>query len=174
MRRAFWSTYGRLQPFMPKKRFPLGMTPWGGSQWWTMTHDCVSYVLDFVGANESFVRFYRTAYAPDEGFFQTIIMNSDFAGRAAHYDLYQRWRTDVRPWTPADRQLEKERMLPEGTFNLRYVDWSGDFDGLREAPAVLDMRDFEALSRSDCLFARKFDERRSEALLERIDQQCRA
>lgn len=59
-------------------------------------------------------------------------------------------------------------------FNLRYVDWSEEFTGKREAPAILDERDFDALRRSDCLLARKFDPRRSGALLDRIDRLLRA
>ena len=115
-----------------------------------MTHECVSYVVDFVRANESFVRFYRTAYAADEGVFQTIVMNSEFAGRAAHLDLYQKWRADVRPWTPASRQLEKERMLPREPSARGTSIGVVILTARERSPAVLDMRDFDALRRSDC------------------------
>ena len=155
---------------MPKRRFPSGMTPYGGSQWWTLTHDCIGYVLEYVHAHKAFVRFYRTTHAPDEGFFQTIVMNSEFATRAANYDTYQAWRKEAEPWRPVSLEAESARKLPDSLFNLRYVDWSEEFSGKREAPAILDEQDFDALRASDCLFARKFDPRRSAVLLDRIDR----
>ena len=84
VRRAFWGAFLKARRFMPKRRFPSGMTPFGGSQWWTLTHACVGYVLAYVEEHEPFVRFYRTTHAPDEGFFQTIILNSEFATRVAN------------------------------------------------------------------------------------------
>ena len=38
--------------------------------------------------------------------------------------------------------------------NLRYIDWS---KGRGSTPVVLDMRDYDTLKASPCLFARKFD-----------------
>jgi hypothetical protein len=58
-------------------------------------------------------------------------------------------------------------MLPESDFNLRHIDWTA----VREAPAILDDRDWEALRASPCLFARKFEPRRSARLLDRIDRE---
>ncbi|WP_242202504.1 beta-1,6-N-acetylglucosaminyltransferase [Aestuariivivens insulae] len=39
--------------------------------------------------------------------------------------------------------------------NLRYIDWS---KGRGSTPVVLDMRDYDKLKQSSCLFARKFDD----------------
>jgi Core-2/I-Branching enzyme len=49
--------------------------------------------------------------------------------------------------------------------NLRYIDWTR---GLR--PAILEVRDFEALRGSPKLFARKFDVHQDEAILDLIDR----
>jgi len=69
-------------------------------------------------------------------------------------------------------QLRPEAdMLPEETFNYRYVDWSGEVTGERERPAVLDERDWEKIKSSKCHFARKFDPRRSAKLLDMIDRE---
>lgn len=49
--------------------------------------------------------------------------------------------------------------------NLRYYNWETG----REGPAILDERDFEDIVKSDNLFARKFDSKRSNGLKERIN-----
>lgn len=52
--------------------------PFGGSQWWCLTTECVSYVLRFLQYNPPFSDFFETTVIPDEMFFHTIIINSDF------------------------------------------------------------------------------------------------
>ncbi|WP_242155161.1 beta-1,6-N-acetylglucosaminyltransferase [Aestuariivivens sediminis] len=46
--------------------------------------------------------------------------------------------------------------------NLRYIDWSKDRGS---TPVVLDMRDYDKLAQSSCLFARKFDDESSDLIL---------
>lgn len=48
--------------------------------------------------------------------------------------------------------------------NLRYIDW----DKKREGPAVLDDRDFLKIKKSDKLFARKFDIKKSATLIKKL------
>ena len=69
---------------------------------------------------------------------------------------------------------EVEMMLPEDSFNFRYIDWSGESTGARETPALLDERDWGALVTTPCHFARKFDPVRSARLLDRIDAELLA
>jgi hypothetical protein len=52
---------------------------------------------------------------------------------------------------------------------LHYIDWND----LREDPAILDITDFEKISQSEALFARKFDEQKSRDLLDQIDARLR-
>jgi len=166
-RRLFWGRFFKYQKFMPKRRFLKNMVPYGGSDWWSFSHECASYILDFVHQNPEYLRFYKHTHAPCEMFFQTIILNSNLAPRVENYEKYQKWS--------ADRQAEKPQtdgpMIPEGTFNYRYVDWSGAKSGEREIPAVLDERDWQSLRDSECHFARKFDTQKSSKLLERIDRE---
>jgi hypothetical protein len=49
--------------------------------------------------------------------------------------------------------------------NLRYIDWTRG-----TGPAILEVRDFEALRASPKLFARKFDVNKDEAVLDLIDR----
>lgn len=55
------------------------MTPFFGSQWWALTNDCVAMIMEFVKSNPTFVKAYRSVYAPDEHFFHTIVGNSSLA-----------------------------------------------------------------------------------------------
>lgn len=49
-----------------------------GSQWFTITSDAVSYILEFLQNNPDFITDFETSTCGDEHFFQTILMNSEF------------------------------------------------------------------------------------------------
>ena len=167
LRFHYWKAFYRYRDRFPKRKLPFdGLVPYGGSQWWSLTHDCVRYVLDHVAEHPELVRFYRFTECPDELFFHTIIMNSPFAPRAANYELYQAWSSG----TPAQEKTDQTR-LPEGSFNLRYIDWTGPYGGERGYPYILDERDLPRLRETECIFARKFDTVRSAGLLGRIDDE---
>jgi hypothetical protein len=166
-RRLFWGRYVRYRELMPKRTFPRGMVPYGGPDWWSLSHGCASHILRFVAENPRYKSFFKYAQSPGELFFQTIILNSDWASRVENYEEYQRWS--------ADRAARGEKwdttMLPDESFNYRYADWSGERTGDREAPAILDERDWTNIRNTRSLFARKFDSRRSSKLLDRIDRE---
>jgi hypothetical protein len=67
--------------------FPHGLKAYGGSQWWCLTEECVRYVLGFIDDNPGYVRFFKRTWAPDEMFFQSIVMNSPLAGRIVNDNL---------------------------------------------------------------------------------------
>lgn len=73
---------------MPPRKVPLGMQLYSGSQWWTLTHDCVNYLLDHIRQHPSISRFFRYSWGPDEFIFQTILMNSPYKARVTGYDLH--------------------------------------------------------------------------------------
>jgi hypothetical protein len=167
LRRLFWGRYFRYRRFMPKRRFLPGLVPYGGPDWWSLSRGCVEHVLRYVRDNPRFARFYRTTASPGEMFFQTIILNSEWAQRVHGRAEYEEW---LRTRTEADVDRDTP-MLPDELFNFRYVDWSGEIDGRREKPAVLDERDWPALLASPSHFARKFDSLKSAGLLGMIDRE---
>ncbi len=59
-----------------KRRLPGGLTPYGGSGWFTISRRCVRLVLDYAAAHPDFVDFMRATEIPDESFFQTVVLNS--------------------------------------------------------------------------------------------------
>jgi Core-2/I-Branching enzyme len=165
-RRLFWGRFFKYQSLMPKRSYIQGMTPYGGSDWWSLSHGCVAYVLRFVQEHPRFVSFYRYTHCPSEMFFHSIILNSEWARRVQNFDAYMQWSS----FTSREDKLKENSMLPEDSFNFRYYDWSGQKTGKREAPAILDERDWDNIYNSPNLFARKFHPVRSAKLLNLIDQ----
>lgn len=58
-----------------------------GSQWFSITGECMDFILHFVEENKRFCDFFKNSIYPDEMFFQTIIMNSDFNNRVENNNL---------------------------------------------------------------------------------------
>lgn len=76
-----------LSVLLPKRKIPKGYNAFGGSSWWTISSDCARYILDFVDKERKFVDFFRLTLCPDEIFFQTIIMNSEYITRICNNNL---------------------------------------------------------------------------------------
>ena len=164
-RRWFWRLYFKCQPSMKKRSFLKGIIPYGGSDWFSLSHKCVTEVLDFTRENPSFVRFFKYTHCPSELFFHTIILNSELRQRVMNFDEYEQWSSS----TSDDDKRREDKCLPEDSFNFRYIDWSGDVTRLRESPAILDLRDWEMIRSSQDLFARKMHPVVSRDLLQLID-----
>ncbi len=63
----------RIRPYLKN------IMPFGGSQWWCITSECAAYIMQFLKQNAFFEDYYRNCFVPDEMFFQTIILNSNFS-----------------------------------------------------------------------------------------------
>ena len=86
------NTERALRVLLPKRKVPLGYRTYGGSSWWTISADCASYILDFVNKEIKATNFFKLALCPDETFFQTIIMNSEFNKKVYSNNLrYINW-----------------------------------------------------------------------------------
>jgi len=70
-----------LNQILPERKFPLPYTLYGGENatWWTLTSDCVRYILDVIEKNRRLQRFAKFTWAADEFLIPSIIMNSKFA-----------------------------------------------------------------------------------------------
>lgn len=73
---------------MPPRKPPMGMRLYSGSQWWTLTMDCVVFLLDHIRKHPSISRFFRFSWGPDEFIFQTLLMNSPYREAVTGYDLH--------------------------------------------------------------------------------------
>jgi hypothetical protein len=68
---------------------PKSIAPYGGSFWWCLSKDCITYINRYVHSKDGIrlVKFFRHTLHPSEMFFQTIIMNSHLKGSALHHNM---------------------------------------------------------------------------------------
>lgn len=62
-----------------------------GSSWWALSHDCISYMLDYLRDNPHYFSVFRNALCPDESFFQTMVVDSPFRNRIAPSITFADW-----------------------------------------------------------------------------------
>ena len=60
-----------------RRRLPGGLVPFAGSSWFILTREFCEYAVLSPEASR-LARFYRYTACPDEGYFQTLLMNSEF------------------------------------------------------------------------------------------------
>ncbi|MHC4946987.1 MAG: beta-1,6-N-acetylglucosaminyltransferase [Planctomycetota bacterium] len=96
-----------------------------GSQWWTLSRPAAEYVLDFVERRPDAVRFYRHSHVPDEGFIQTVVMNSPLRDRVVNDNLrFIEWDGGFNP-----RVLEQgdlDTILRSGSAFARKISLAGE------------------------------------------------
>jgi len=68
-----------------------------GAQWFVLSKACVEYILKQVEDNKNYIQFFKSAFCPDESFFQTIIGNSPFYQQVRGYLTYTDWSVDPGP-----------------------------------------------------------------------------
>jgi hypothetical protein len=76
-----------------KRPYLRGVTPYIGNQWMILSRKFCEYIC-YSPEVERFKRFYRNTFISDEGFFQTVIMNTSYKGIIVNDDK----RTIV--WVP--------------------------------------------------------------------------
>jgi len=123
-----------------KRKFPKGFQPFGGSSYWCLTRDCIEYIYRFIQMNSRFVGFFRYVDVPDEIFFQTILMNSPFAGSIVSDDCrYIEWK-DPNSGSPSILDIgDYEKIANSPKLFARKFDASVD-------TKVLDLIDGEILA----------------------------
>jgi hypothetical protein len=129
----YWTFFIRSRPFHFRiaRRFPFGWEPYGGSQWWGLSRDCILYLDKFLQQNRRFIRYFKHVLIPDESLFQSILSNSPFSSRIVNDNL---------------RYIDWERPNPKYPRTLE----SDDFDFLRSSPKLF-ARKFESDRSKDLL-----------------------
>lgn len=122
---------------------PMGMEPYGGSQWFCLPKRHVEYVLDLLDEHPEIVRFYRRSFIPDEMFFQTILMNSELRDEVVNDSKrFTDWSKRCVP-TPAILLAEDvPRLERSGQFFARKFDTTMD-------SRVLDLLDLRLMKRPE-------------------------
>jgi hypothetical protein len=123
-----------------KRRMSGFVSPVGGSQWFLLTAGCMHFILDYCGKNPMYLRFWRTTRLSDEMFFNTIVLNSEFASRVENSSLkYLDWLKG--PEIPRILRLDDFPLIKESSHLFaRKVDLS-----ISESSQLMDKIDRELL-----------------------------
>lgn len=71
-----------------KRRISSKMPPlYGGSTYWSLSRECVRYVMVFTQKNKWVLNRFKYTLCAEEFYFQTVIMNSDFADKVINDNL---------------------------------------------------------------------------------------
>ncbi|MCB1444684.1 MAG: hypothetical protein KDJ87_02485 [Rhizobiaceae bacterium] len=70
--RLFSAHFQLQRRFWPKRRFPSGLEPRFGSQWWCLSWKLCEKILDYIQKHPLKYFFFSTVWIPDEMFFQTL------------------------------------------------------------------------------------------------------
>ena len=139
------------------------MKPFGGinrdldlrlsSSWFSITDACARHVV----SREAWLkkRFVHTTM-PDEVFIGTVVWDSPFRERLFDDSIH------------LERQENKRTVLPG---DLRLIDWTR---GSAEHPRTFREEDWDLLTDSPCLWARKFDQRVDARVIERLEKHLKA
>lgn len=74
-------------------RKSLELTPYKGSNWWSMTHSMMEYILEFLKRHPDYIERFKYTSCCDEVFFHTIAFNSPLFGSIENDDLrYVDWK----------------------------------------------------------------------------------
>lgn len=66
---------------------------YGGGNWWSLSLECLSHVAEYTRKHKRLLKRLKFSFAADEIYFQTVIMNSPFAGRVVDNHMrYIDWR----------------------------------------------------------------------------------
>lgn len=71
-------------PFVRRANFK-GFELYKGSQWFSITYECMKYILSYIRENDYCSKFRYTA-CPDEHFFQVLLMNSKYKDKVLKYN----------------------------------------------------------------------------------------
>lgn len=72
--------------YRSKRKFPPGLVPYGGSDWFTISAEFTKYLLS-IQPSDPFYRLMATSLLPVEIFYHTLLMNSPFKEHAVNNNL---------------------------------------------------------------------------------------
>jgi hypothetical protein len=140
---------GKLYPLLKilkKRKFPHYLEPYAGDQWWALPIETVKKIIEFVDEHRDYSDYHKYSLAPDEMFFQTILM---WFNKETKLFPHHQSTTYVR-WIPVSKEFPKS--LTPVTFTKSYLN--------------------ELLSLPDNkLFARKFNSELDTEILNLLDSE---
>lgn len=140
-----------------KRHYLLNVTPYIGGQWKIFSRDCCKFIC----SNRKVARFrsyYRHTLIPDESFFQTVLMNTNYPKTITNDDKREIiWIPDLRLKLDSKALTAKDTksLVASGKIKLR--------------PKTFTTEDLPFLLASHALFARKFDETVDQTILDILE-----
>lgn len=67
-----------LRVIIGKRKFLRGIHPYGGSDWYSITKDCVQYIIAVYDNNIKLTNFMKTVRSSSEMYFHTVLLNSEY------------------------------------------------------------------------------------------------
>lgn len=65
-----------------KRKMPLNIIKfYGGSTWWSLSRDCLNYVVVYSKQNKNVFTRFKHTFCSEEFYFQTVLMNSSFKSK---------------------------------------------------------------------------------------------
>ncbi|CAM4362207.1 Core-2/I-Branching enzyme [Pedobacter westerhofensis] len=137
-----------LSTYVPvfARKLPAHLTPYCGSQWWTINMYALNYILSFIGEHPDYVEFHKFTFAPDELFFHIILLNAK--DPALQLSISKDNLRYIK-WAKLDN-AHPEVLKPEDMEDLRQSGslFARKFDGENDEK-ILDLIDEQILFRSN-------------------------
>lgn len=109
-----------------KKHRPINKLYYGSS-WWCLPYDCVSDMMTVLASTNDYNKYFSTSICADESYFQTLFMQTKYAGKQADILTYIDWnKNDCSPKTFAKEDYDFITALPDKYFLIRKVDIDTD------------------------------------------------
>lgn len=81
-------------PFLQRRLGALPKALYKGSNWMSITGECMEFIMEFISTSPEYVRFFKNTLCGDEIFFHTIILNSAFKNNVqSEIKRYTDWET---------------------------------------------------------------------------------
>jgi hypothetical protein len=111
-------------PFLKRKLSYLPETLYKGANWFSISGECMKYILEFTQKSPKYKKFFKNTFCGDEIFFQTIVLNSKFKGNVINdIKRYIDWETGpTLPRTLTAEDIVRIKANGNGCF------WGRKFD----------------------------------------------
>jgi hypothetical protein len=82
----------RLLPFVRRRPSPAGLVPSQGLAYWSLSREAIAHCLEYARRHPQLGDYLKRSFAPDENYFQMVLLSSELAPRLVNEDLrYLNW-----------------------------------------------------------------------------------